>query len=199
MLSIQCSEVVRGQVTLKWKPNINDLDPFIRHQIGTNLISLLIRIESKDDTWHESVDINQGEYTTFLRSPGEQTIKVFPVRLNRLHKEDPVEKIPVGTFENRTYPNGDSYFQSLNLGFSYWTSLIKKIEFDENKEFTCTALDNIVHFSFTRIASLSHFASYNWADRLISDVWDTEPKNLCQRRIFIGPMLVARIIAFGVY
>jgi hypothetical protein len=124
MLDIQCSEVTRGQITLKWKPDSYSITDFIKSQIGDHDLSLLVRIESETDIWHESIDILQGEYTVFLRAPGEQIIKVFPVISIPNHKENLLETITPSTFNQFQSNDGNTYYDNLKRGFKYHASLL---------------------------------------------------------------------------
>jgi hypothetical protein len=199
MIDIQCSEVVRGQVTLTWKPSNEQITDFIKNQIGDDDLSFLFRVESEGDILHEFVNIRQGEHTIFLKAPGEQKIKVFPVRFNRDGGKNLLKSIPEDTFETFESFDHGIYYNNLRYGFKHFTALLMKNEFNPRYEFTITSLEDIVHFSFTRVAASSNFEFYNWQDQVIKDVSDMQPRDLCQRRALIGPMVVARVIAFAVY
>jgi hypothetical protein len=179
MISIQCSQVIKGKIKLWWKPlPTTEIDNYIKAQITGKYLYLLFRVESSGEIWHEWVDIRKTQHTIWLHKSGAQEVKVFPVYANEAIKS----KEALSIFNVDRLRTELGYYDNIKFLLDYnRIVLVRKVEFDTRQ--ALRSLDNhIIYYQFSKISATTDFKPKIWIDSLIERVFKIQPKDQCQRR-----------------
>jgi hypothetical protein len=179
MIDIECSQVIKGKIKLRWKPlSTIEIDNYINAQITGKYLYLLFRIESNGEIWHEWVDIRKTQHTIWLHKSGVQEIRVFPVYANEAIKSN--EALSIFNVDRLKAEHG--YYDNIKFLLDYnRIVLVRKVEFDTRQ--ALSSLDNyIIYYQFSKISVPTDFKPKIWIDSLIEKIFKTQPKDQCQRR-----------------